>query len=56
MVEGKIRRGIRKNEGKFFFLHNESHEIVGFSCLDWLLLYLVSITPIITLWQVMYSL
>ncbi len=30
MVEGRITREIRKNEGMFFFLHNQSYEIVGF--------------------------
>jgi hypothetical protein len=34
-VEGKIGSGIRKNESKFFFLHSQFQEIVGFSCLDW---------------------
>ncbi len=34
-LEGRIRRGIWKNEGMFFFLHNQSQEIMGFSCLDW---------------------
>jgi hypothetical protein len=32
---GRIRRGISKNKGKFFFLHNQSQLTVGFSCLDW---------------------
>ncbi len=30
MVQGRIRRGIRKNEGMFFFLHSQYQEIVGF--------------------------
>jgi hypothetical protein len=33
-MEGRTRSGIQKNEGRFFFLHNQSQEIVGFSCLD----------------------
>ncbi len=42
-VEGRIRKGIRKNEGRFFFLHNQSQEIVDFlvwigSCCIWFLL------------------
>jgi len=43
MVEGRITREIRKNEGRFFFLHSQSYEIVGCfiwigSCCIWFLL------------------
>ncbi len=30
MVQGRIRRGIRKNEGMFFFLHSQYQKIVCF--------------------------